>query len=376
MSVSDIPERVKVRLWGKAGGRCQYEGCNTRLWLDSLTKAEFNTAYIAHIIADKPNGPRGDPVLSEELKTDIDNLMLMCDPHHRLIDREDVSGHSVERLRGMKVLHEERIDMVTHLAPGKQSHVLLYGANIGAQGSPLSFDQAARDMVPDRYPATHQPLNLSLINSSLEDRSPDFWNFEAAHLKQIVAHQVRPPISRGEVAHLSVFALAPQPLLMLLGAELSDIPFAEVYQRRKEPQSWRWEAEPTAFEFQVEAPSTCLGDPALVFALSATISDSRVTSVLGEDTSIWRVTIPEPHNDFLRSRAQAAEFRRTMRSLLDRIKAAHGENVTLHVFPAMPVALAVDFGRVLNRKADLPLTVYDENKSLGGFATALEIGPR
>lgn len=53
MSVTYIPESVKIRLWGKAAGRCEYEGCNQPLWLDQLTKAEFNSAYIAHIIPEK-----------------------------------------------------------------------------------------------------------------------------------------------------------------------------------------------------------------------------------------------------------------------------------------------------------------------------------
>lgn len=81
MSVSYIRESVKVRLWGKGAGRCEYDGCNDRLWLDSLTKCEYNSAYIAYIIADKPSGPRGDPVLSELLKADIANLMILCDKH-------------------------------------------------------------------------------------------------------------------------------------------------------------------------------------------------------------------------------------------------------------------------------------------------------
>jgi hypothetical protein len=81
MSVSYIPETVKIRLWGKAGGRCQYDGCNEALWTDSLTQAEFNSAYIAHIIADKPTGPRGDPTLSEQLKADISNLIARARPY-------------------------------------------------------------------------------------------------------------------------------------------------------------------------------------------------------------------------------------------------------------------------------------------------------
>jgi hypothetical protein len=365
-----------MRLWGKAGGRCEYEGCNTRLWLDPLTRAEFNTSYIAHIIADEPGGPRGDPKLSDELKKDITNLMLMCDAHHRLIDREDVAGHSVERLRRMKLLHEKRIDTLTDIAQDKQSHVVMYGANIGEHGSPLSLAEVRLGMIPDRFPATN-PITLSLGNSSFEDRDPDYWRIEAAQISNIVVQQVQPRIKSGEITHLSVFALAPQPLLILLGTQLSDIPFAEVYQRRKEPQSWKWEDTPSTFQFTVtKPPETRSRDAALVFALSATVTDQRVSSAVGSELDIWRVTIPIPHNDFVRSRAQTQSFRQTMRPLLDQIKAAHGESAVLHVFPAMPVSLAVDFGRILNSKADLPLIIYDENKALGGFVKALEINMR
>ncbi len=51
MSVSDIPDKIKLRLWVKSGGNCQYDGCNIPLWKDELTQADMNKAYIAHIYA-------------------------------------------------------------------------------------------------------------------------------------------------------------------------------------------------------------------------------------------------------------------------------------------------------------------------------------
>lgn len=376
MSVSYIPDPVRYRLWGKAAGRCQYEGCNERLWLDPLTKTEFNTAYIAHITADKPSGPRGDAELSEKLKADLSNLMLMCDVHHRLIDKEDVDGHPVARLQQMKAEHEARMEILTDIAADKQSHILLYGANIGAQNAPLSYHEAALGMAPDRFPASAQPLELGLKNSSFEDRTEEFWQIETIHLRAMVEQQVRPRFRSGEISHLSVFALAPQPLLTLLGSLLSDIPTAEVYQRHKEPNSWAWDEEPSTWEYEIQRPKTTeTKAPALVFALSATVVDNRITAVLGEEAEIWRVTIPEPHNDFVRSRIQTYEFRRELRRLLNEIKASHGEDGSIHIFPAMPVSLAVELGRIHNRKSDLPLVIYDENKALGGFVNAIEISP-
>lgn len=137
---------------------------------------------------------------------------------------------------------------------------------------------------------------------------------------------------------------------------------------------WAWEAHPDSFAYTVTPPvNTKIGDAALVLSLSATVTDERVKSIVGNDVPIWRVSIPTPDNDFVRSRLQTEVFRRTMRRLLDQIKMVHGEKAIIHVFPAMPVSLAVDFGRILNAKSDLPLKVYDENKALGGFVEALDV---
>ena len=43
------------------------------------------------------------------------------------------------------------------------------------------------------------------------------------------------------------------------------------------------------------------------------------------------------------------------------------------MFPAAPVSVAVELGRVLQPKADVPLRLYDQNNNLGGFVPALDI---
>jgi hypothetical protein len=371
MSISYIPENVKIRLWGKAAGRCEYDGCTERLWLDSLTKSEFNVAYIAHIVADKPEGPRGDPVLSDKLKASISNLMLLCDRHHRLVDVVDVAGHPVELLHAMKESHERRMNVLTSISPDKQSHIVLYGANIGLQTSPVSYNKARVAMAPDWYPAETEPISLGMLNSSFEDFTEDYWSIESTHLKKMFQEQIRPRLALAAFHHLSIFALAPQPLLILLGTLLSDIQDVEVYQLHREPAGWKWQEHTTDIEYLIQEPDSSGSPPALSISLSATITDDRITVLFPSGVSLWRLTIAQPHNDFLQSREQARRFRQTARILLDAIKARHGQQSTLHVFPAMPAALAVEFGRILAAKADLPLMIYDQNKSLGGFAYSL-----
>ena len=132
MANAYIPNKTKIQLWVRAGGRCEYEGCNNVLWRDDLTMKNMNKAYIAHIIADNPKGPRGHPTLSEKLKNNLSNLMLVCDAHHRLIDIEELDEHPVSRLRKMKQDHEKRIERVTGIKPEKKSEIILFGANANA----------------------------------------------------------------------------------------------------------------------------------------------------------------------------------------------------------------------------------------------------
>ena len=50
------------------------------------------------------------------------------------------------------------------------------------------------------------------------------------------------------------------------------------------------------------------------------------------------------------------------------IKAAHGEQATINVFPAPLVAAAVEVGRVWMPKANLPFVIYDQNRRMGGLS--------
>jgi hypothetical protein len=369
-----IPLGIKLRLWAKAAGRCEYLGCNDQLWRDAKTQKELNKAYIAHIIADSPDGPRGDVNRSEQLKFDLSNLMLLCDAHHRLIDKEDVAGHSEERLQEMKRRHEYRVEISSGVDAERMSHVVLYGANIGHHAAVVSMEAATRAMLPEWYPAEPQPITLGMRNAAWDDRTEAFWVGEAANLRALVDERLRPRLKTGAIEHLSIFAIAPQPLLMLFGRLLTDIPRAEVYQLHREPMpGWAWAPNEGGSEFLIDRPVDAAGKtPALVFAISGPVARERITAVL-PDAAIWHVHVALPHNDFLRSRNQLSAFRAVVRALMEEIKYVHGEGAQLHVFPAMPVAMAVDFGRVIMPKARLPITVYDQNQALGGFAPALDL---
>ncbi len=373
MSKTRVAEITKFLLWGKAAGRCEYDGCNELLWQDTITHTEFNTAYVAHIIADSSDGPRGDKDLSEKLRDNISNLMLLCDKHHRLIDKGDVKGHPVPRLHEMKSKHEKRIELLTGIQSEKQSEILLYGANIGNQSSHLTYKTSSNTLVPEFFPASNRAIELGLKHSSITDKTALYWQLEEEHLVTQFTKYVSPRLSQGDIRHTSLFGLAPIPLLVKLGTLLSDIYPAEIYQLHREPQTWKWQQHPDDFNYTIARPSTTEKIVALNISLSAYITNDRINAVLGPNTSIWKVTIDKPYNDFMQSRQQLSEFRKIMRQLLNDIKATHGQKTELHIFPAMPVSASVEMGRIWMPKADMPMMIYDQNTANGGFEKALTI---
>jgi len=362
-------------IWVRAAGRCQYPGCNRELVGDlSAGNRSGRFGYVAHIVADAPGGPRGDPVRSHELADDIRNVMLLCGTHHKVIDVDEVLAHPEEVLLEMKAAQEERIRIQTAIGVDRATHVLIYGANIGRHEAPLSFDRIAREMMPERYPAGGRPITIEMLGSPFADHEEEYWAIQRRVLHEGFATHVKDRIVRREIGHLSVFALAPQPLLVELGALLCDIAPMEVRQLHREPSSWRWANNGEPISFRIRCPADRTGPPALVLALSATVSDDRITAVLGSNVAVWSVTVEQPGNDVMRRPEDLMEFRRLMRILFDEIKAAHGEAAVISIFPALPVSAAVEVGRVWMPKADLPLHIYDQNRARGGFEPALLIG--
>jgi hypothetical protein len=368
-SVSPITRQL---LWGKAGGRCQY--CNKPLIGDLVSgNDKLVRALVAHIVSAKPNGPRGDPIRSPLLVDDISNMMLLCYEHHRLIDVEDEPGHPEPLLLAMKAAHEERIDILTGLTADRQTHLLTYGAPIGSLEAPLSYQSVRMTVLPDRYPAGGRAIHLEMKGCRYVDHEPEYWTFQQENLVRQFRDKISGRIETGEIRHLSVFGLAPQPLLIELGRLLCDICPIDVHQLKREPKGWGWLADGEPIRFQATDSRPTSNKVALKLALSATVTDDRIQRVLGDTVPIWSITAANPHNDVMRRAEDLRAFRHILRRTFNEIKAACGHDAEIHVFPALPLSAAIETGRVWMPKADLPLIIYDENRRHGGFVRTVRV---
>ncbi|MCP4316437.1 MAG: SAVED domain-containing protein [Hyphomicrobiales bacterium] len=162
--------------------------------------------------------------------------MLLCDPCHREIDKENPEKYSADDLRAMKREHEEWAQVVLSAGRNSRSHVLQFSATIGTNTTAIPIDECTRAMMPTKTPASATPIEIKVRGAHLADGDPDYWTLEVRNLRrQMEVHQIKHPIEIGEIRHLSVFGLSPMPLLVEFGRLLSDISAVSVFQLHREP---------------------------------------------------------------------------------------------------------------------------------------------
>ena len=371
-----IKEPVRYLLWGRSAGRCQFKGCNKPMWKNSVSQKPANIAQAAHIYAYSENGPRRNKDINKEDLNKNPNLMLICHECHTEIDKEKDGGiYPVELLQKWKREHEERIERVAGIDPNHKSHILHYGTGIGKVDSPLKYTNTAHALFPKRHPAEDRAIEIGTGSSFWTEKDPEFWMIAEKELTGKYEHFLAPRLATGEIEHLSVFGLTRMPLLIKLGTLLTDIRDVDVFQLHRNPKGWCWpeEDELLTIEPLVERPKTFNDAPVLIVSFSATISEDRVTKVLGESVNIWKLTIAEPNKECIRSRADLTAIYQTYLKLLDEIKAKHGHDATLSIFPSAPVSTMIQLGLARQPKADMDWVIYDEVRELGGFIKALNI---
>ena len=99
------PTTIK-RLFLLSCNQCAAPNCNNSLEAkDNLTII----AKICHIEAASPDGPRYNPIMSDDDRRDFNNLILLCDECHSIIDnKENEDKYPVELLKQWKSDHENK----------------------------------------------------------------------------------------------------------------------------------------------------------------------------------------------------------------------------------------------------------------------------
>lgn len=297
--------------------------------------------------------------------------MLLCFDHHKLIDEGDVTGHPESRLVQMKLEHEKRIERLSAIDKQHVTHIVRMEASIGGRKGLIDADQTRMAVLP-MYPADEEfDIDLACVRSAT-DGSNIMWELGKAEIDAVVA-DLHAKVAKGGRRHISIFAIGPMPLLMYLGRSIGDIVGGTAFQRHRDTQDWTFKVpdgtEPKAkSDPPVSASAAAPKDVGVILSISGTIDPAEVTPHLPAGADLYTITVPKPDVNTVRTADQVTEFRTLWRQLLTEIYAAYGKEVRIHVFPAMPVSLCVEFGRVMLPKAEPSIRIYDKHVGkAGGF---------
>lgn len=370
--VSSVPVRrisplTRVLLFVRAGGRCEFNGHNKYLLRHSLMLTEGNFAQMAHMVAFSPHGPRGEKRLSAKYLNSASNLMLLCHECHRLIDTHP-ERYITKTLKQFKHRHEERIHRLTGTHPDYQTRVVILKSKIGEQAVDISPGEIQEAIAP-RYPDP-EPLFMDL--TAIPDGDDlAFWENAKRVISQSCERLYAPRMDGPPLRHISLFALAPIPLLVFLGSQLSSKIPVDLYQRHRDKENWTWKTkgEPASYTVKVLRTGSGRSKVALLLSLSGAISIEKLPPEVDSCFSVYEITLVEamPNPGFLRLRQDLLGFQRIYQEVLATIIKEHGLVDEIHLFPAVPAPVAVLCGRELLPKVHPALIVYDYNKKKGGF---------
>lgn len=376
----DPPRPVIVSVWAKAAGRCSM--CGEPQLVSALREVTVPIGEIAHQAGATEGvmSPRGDSDVPFSDRDKEENLMLLCHGCHRKIDSaRGQAVYTVDVLRGIKEQHEAMVAALTDFRTENRTLVIATRSTVRQQPVAASLREIAFALVESRRtPYTLGNLTYSLT-IDLVDPVTDEWVWKRG-MKQIdvAAARIESDVAAGHVDHMSVFALAPIPLLAYLGHKLGDKTNVDVFRRSRDhtDRAWCWGEESTDVPVFVHTlPDVGSESDSIVVTVEVTASvrTRRLPPELaGLPVVSLRPADVSPGPDLLGSRAALDAFAYSWRQVMATLENDLPEVKRVHVVAAVPAPAAVAIGRFHRAYADPALVVYelgDDNR----YRPALEI---
>ncbi|MGO4678750.1 SAVED domain-containing protein [Microbacterium sp. 2MCAF23] len=369
---SKVPQPVRERIWGRAAARCVL----CAKWL--IDEREFwhaiPTGQIAHNVAAE-NGakaPRGDSPLGSKERAAEENLLLLCGDCHRRIDSpEYVDKYTVQFLTEKKNEHERWVRDVTDFARLRPAIVLRMTSQVRGTFSPASKEQVGEALRQVGLTGMHADSRTGLFDIRALNDETDGWAWDAAgkEIRTQIA-RIHEAIAAGDASVVAVFALAPIPMLVELGAELDDKTETLLFRRarRDTPDAWAWtdsDAPAVSFGLSDSVPGnrdSSATDVVAFVDVSVRVDPSRVPPELADVPTIRLSVAGEPSADVIATRADLESFARAWRDLLSTVESRWPNARRLHILAAVPATAAVSMGRHRMRAVHPTFVLYQREE--------------
>lgn len=380
---ADITAPTAWKVWTDAGGQCMFEGCDKNLSSIPLYNQSAKVGYLAHIIASNPDGPRGTQADSHLLSNNADNIMLMCDEHHRLIDCFSPHEYDATRLNSMRQAHRDLVrSLMASLAYPRVKAITLF-AQLGNVVTYFSESDLVSAILGIRR--TMLPTVTHFVRRTQRDdrNTPSFWY----HYLHEHENQIRDMVSSfnahggSDTGELAIFPLHHAPTLVLAGRIIGEARPVNVFQYHRDRGTWLWDSNATpkpSGTFSVDGlTSTRTPEVLITIELTADIDESTMPADLADETSSgrmpWvRIMMANPNSACIQHPADLAQFIAVARRAINHIQdVMHAQHV--HLIAISPASTVFCFGQMLQAGHHPTYTIYDRAAGASHFVEAFSI---
>lgn len=347
-----IDNNTRSQVWFDAHGRCMFDACGLDLTIDPTTGIHGNFAYLAHNVAAAEAGTRGVVYLSGEIANDPENILLLCDTHHRLVDTVAKAHYPAERLSGMR---RQFCDAAQDLLDGlKKPPIPAYCVSWPVHRQVISAPSAlqiAQAMAPIGARLDGRLNLLSDNEDSLRDADPEAsWPMMPSVIESAASRILMQ--SHSQQYRAALFAMGLMPPLIALGAMLGNKCEITPMLRHRENGLWYWPArEPQGKFFQVDGLEQLSGqNDRIALALAFTAKPDAIyetAKALGMPILTVRAIDGRLGNGALAHPIDGYRFRQNMQELFHRLSDQH-QVQQIHVLPCASNAACVFFGQAFD----------------------------
>ena len=262
---------TKRKIMCDSHGCCMFSGCGEKLNIDVLTGTKGNYSYLAHNVASSEQGERGIPFLSEKLSDNPNNVLLLCDKHHRLVDKVAACEYDAETLSKMRV---EFCTVAENLLTGLSYqpipvYSVLWPVNKNVSSAPESREiSSCLSIIHARM---HGERNDIYDNDQFLREQPEAFNTSMPSIVKGAADSIIQQTKKNGYK-AALFAFGPMPALVALGACLGNKSQFTPMLKYRDGNSWMWPQENPIKEFYTidELDSLKNGDEfVVIIALTA-----------------------------------------------------------------------------------------------------------
>ena len=193
-----------------------------------------------------------------------------------------------------------------------------------------------------------------------EVADPAFWSMAASQIWRTTS-QIAQAVADQEIAHISVFAIAPIPALVLLGVSLDDKVETRLWQKHRDA-GWSWPGTDTdpavTFSFTAEPGNNDPGDVVLVCSLSAEVDAARLPEHLRGAPRLTLRPDTAPTPILLTTEKSLKNFGSAFRDMVAAAEGMYPGAECWHLVAATPLSASIEAGRAFMREVQPPVGVY------------------